>query len=219
MFCQAFQEQMQNSCTVVGFTEADIKALDAFMKQEWCLVILDIHPFDENRTGMLRMMRSIKRTPILTLIPPLEKGEKIALFHAGADVCLDKTTDIEICAAQAETLIQSYLEANAEKETRGIIAYGTELLINSRYRQVIADGEPLALTRKEFDLLYCLASYPGQVFSLEHLYAHVWNDESAIAVDEIVKSQIKSLRKKLASVGKNCIQNEWGVGYKFVLAD
>ena len=99
----------------------------------------------------------------------------------------------EICAAQAKTLIQSYLEVNAEKETRGIIAYGTELLINSRYRQVIADGEPLALTRKEFDLLYCLASYPGQVFSLEHLYVHVWNDESAIAVDEIVKSQIKTI--------------------------
>ena len=73
------------------------------------------------------------------------------------------------------------------------------------------------MTRKEFDLLYCLASYPGQVFSLEHLYAHVWNDTSAIAVDEIVKSQIKSLRKKLAAVGKNYIQNEWGVGYKFVL--
>ena len=36
------------------------------------------------------------------------------------------------CAAQAKTLIQSYLEVNAEKETRGIIAYGTELLINSR---------------------------------------------------------------------------------------
>lgn len=194
-----------------------VEALASYMVEDYCLVILDIHPFDENWTEILRMMRSIKRTPILTLIPPLVKEEKIALFHAGADVCLDKTTDIEICAAQADTLIQSYLEANTVRENNGLIAYGTELLINSRYRQVIVDGEPLVLTRKEFDLLYCLASYPGQVFSLEHLYAHVWNDESAISVDEIVKSQIKSLRKKLASVGKNYIQNEWGVGYKFVL--
>lgn len=46
---------------------------------------------------------------------------------------------------------------------------------------------------------------------------YVWNYGASVSVDETVKAQIKSLRKKLASVGKNYIQNEWGVGYKFVL--
>ena len=123
-FCQAFQEQMQNCHASVCCARTEMNALDIFMKQECCLVILDIQPLDKDKMKMLQIMRRTKHTPILALIPPLEKEEKMALFHAGADVCLDDTTDIELCVAQAEALIQIYLETSAEQEKRGIIMYG-----------------------------------------------------------------------------------------------
>nr|WP_243154143.1 winged helix-turn-helix domain-containing protein [Pseudoflavonifractor sp. 60] len=83
----------------------------------------------------------------------------------------------------------------------------------------MVDGKPLELSRKEFDLLHCLAAYPGQVFSRGQIYSHIWDDEPTVAVDEAVKSLIKKLRKKLATVDKDYIQNMRGVGYKFVLPD
>ncbi len=75
------------------------------------------------------------------------------------------------------------------------------------------------MTRKEFDIFLCLASSPGQVFSREQLYDCIWGEGPAIAIDEAVKTQIKRLRGKLALAGKNYIQTEWGIGYKFVLSD
>lgn len=215
-FCQAFQEQMQNSHASVCCARTEMNALDIFMKQECCLVILDIQPLDKDKMKLLQIMRRTKHIPILALIPPLEKEEKMALFHAGADVCLDDTTDIELCVAQAEALIQIYLETSAEQEKRGIIMYGAELIINSRYRQVIVDGEPLELTRKEFDLLHYLASNQRQVFSRRQLYNQVWNDSTTGSGEETVRVHLNTLRKKLLQMNKDVIENVRGVGYRFV---
>lgn len=96
------------------------------------------------------------------------------------------------------------------------LIFGTYLTIDPCCRQVYLHGESLSLTRKEFDLLYYLASNPGQVFSKEQLYHHVWHDFSALEGEDTVKTHIKTLRKKLGPVGKSCIQNIWGIGYKFV---
>ena len=77
------------------------------------------------------------------------------------------------------------------------------------------NGRDLQFTRKEFDLLFCLASNPGQVFSREQLYEQVWDEHAAYNVDDVVKSQIRLLRQKLSVTGKEYIKNVWGVGYRF----
>lgn len=165
---------------------------------------------------MLHIMHSTKRIPILALIPPLEKDEKIALFRAGADVCMDRETDIDLCAAQANALIQGYLEPRAEQDYRDIVSFGTELIISPKCRQVIVDGEQLELTRKESDLLHYLAHHQPQVFSLGQLYEQVWPNGIADGGEETVRVHLNTLRKKLRSVNKDFIQNVWGVGYRFV---
>lgn len=87
-----------------------------------------------------------------------------------------------------------------------------DLIIDPVKHQTTLKGEPLNLTRKEFDLLFHLAR---QVLSREQLYSAVWNEDTAFNVDEQVKAHIKALRRKLAPSGKELIQNEWGVGYRF----
>lgn len=165
---------------------------------------------------MLHIMGSTKHTPILALIPPMEKEDKIALFHTGAVVCLDKAADVEICVAQAKALIQIYLEPTAEHESRDIISYGSGLIIKPRYRQVIVDGESLELTRKEFDLLHYLARYQKQVFSRRQLYEQVWPDGVVESCDETVRVHLSTLRKKLMLMNKDLIKNVRGVGYCFI---
>lgn len=95
------------------------------------------------------------------------------------------------------------------------LTFGTELVINPLYRQVHLKGRSIQLTRREFDLLYLLASRPGQVFSREQLYSHIWNTDTEFGVDEAVRFQIKSLRKKLTRTRGSYIQTVRGIGYRF----
>ena len=88
-------------------------------------------------------------------------------------------------------------------------------MIDPQTRQVLLTGRNLPFTRKEFDLLFCLASNPGQVFSREQLYEQVWDEHAAYNVDGVVKSQIRLLRQKLSATGREYIKNVWGVGYRF----
>ena len=120
------------------------------------------------------------------------------------------------CTAQACPLIKLYLDAKIADNNEHPLVFGTELIINSIYRHIIIDGEPLELTRTEFDLLFYMAKHPNQIFSRQQLYRQVWGDDLGINGENTVRSHIGNLYKKLADVGKNYIQNTRGVGYKFV---
>lgn len=215
--CQAIYDSMQNDLTDVCYMTSAIKALASYMTQDYCLVILDVHLSDVSGIELLRTIRKAKHMPILVLTDFVNTDDKLTLFEAGADACVEGTPNIAVCVAQANALINLYVGAGIHDGPHNLIAFGSELIISPRYRQVIIDGTPLELTKKEFDIFYYLATYPGQVFTREQLYDCAWNDVPAVAVDEAVKAQIKSLRRKLALMGKDYIHTERGIGYKFIL--
>ena len=97
--------------------------------------------------------------------------------------------------------MQLYCELKPQPGICYTLAFGKDLVIDPLARQVLLNGKDLRLTRKEFDLLFCLASNPGQVFSRKQLYSHVWDEHAAYNVDEVVKTQIKTLRQKLSTTG------------------
>ena len=132
------------------------------------------------------------------------------------NACLEQPADATLCTAQACPLVQLYLDAKIADNNEHPLVFGTELIINSIYRHIIIDGEPLELTRTEFDLLFYMAKHPNQIFSRQQLYRQVWGDDLGINGENTVRSHIGNLYKKLADVGKNYIQNTRGVGYKFV---
>lgn len=191
-------------------------ALNDFTQWPYCLIILDIPCLLAKTLDAVRIMRESGTMPILVLIEMATAKEKVALFQAGVNACLEKSVDLPVCAAQAKSLVHLYWEAQAGEQKQWPLIFGNELIINPIYRQVIIDGEQLMLTRTEFDLLFCLALHPGQIWSREQLYCHVWNDNLGLAGDNTVRTHIGNLRKKLMDIGKNYIQNTRGVGYKFV---
>ncbi len=215
--CRAIYDGMRDEFTDVCYMTSAVEVLVDYMKQEYSLVILGSQLAMMSDMELLRILRKANHMPILVLADFLSPEDKVELFHAGADACIDKPLNIEVCIAQANALTQRYMESDVEKECSDIIAFGTKLIICPRYRQVVADGKTLSLTKKEFDLLHFFAQSPKQVFSRTQLYEQVWNEDSTIGVDEIVKAHIKSLRKKLGFMGKEYIQTVWGTGYKFVL--
>lgn len=214
--CQSIQNRLQRADMAVDYTLSVQEALNDFLPQPYSLLIFDTSFETTDTLELLRSVRKSTPAPILVLVRKITAKEKVGLFYAGATACIEKPLDLSLCVAQANSLIQQYMEARSENQTYKPLTYGVELIIDPIYRQVIIDGERLILTRKEFDLLLCLARHPKQIWSRTQLYQYVWSDDLGLNGENTVRSHIGNLRKKLADVGKSYIQNCWGVGYKFV---
>ena len=76
-------------------------------------------------------------------------------------------------------------------------------------------GKEIAFTKKEFDILLCLASHPGRVFTKEQLYDYVWDDKIIFNVESVIKTHISSVRQKMSDADIEYIRNVWGIGYRF----
>lgn len=198
---------------IIG-TSSVAEALDNLAKRELCLIILDAAISAEDDHRLLTAIRKSKTTPILILSSQSCHVERLRVLQAGAHAYIGHPYSMEECLAQAQALMQLYCELKPQQEVCYTLAIGKDLVVDPLSRQALLNGKDLRLTRKEFDLLFCLASNPGQVFSREQLYNHVWDEHSAYNVDEVVKAQIKTLRQKLSMTGNEYIKNVWGIGYR-----
>jgi DNA-binding response OmpR family regulator len=90
------------------------------------------------------------------------------------------------------------------------------LVIDTKKRNIERDGKNINLTQYEFDVLYLLASSPGQVFSKAQIYNQVWKTPYYGAEDNVM-SLIRRIRKKIEPDPAKPIYivTVWGVGYKF----
>lgn len=214
--CRQIKYSLQSATTEVYYALSVSDGLKRFMEHEYCLVIMDIALSETDGQKLLKFMRRAKTIPILVLSSKPGREAKLSAYQAGALAYLEKPYELEECLVQAESLMDLYINLQFPKSRCYTLAFGMDLIIDPEQRIAILDDEELNLTRKEFDLLFCLASHAGQVLSREQLYGMVWNNENTYDVDEAVKSQIKTLRKKLTAYNREYIKNVWGIGYRFV---
>lgn len=159
--------------------------------------------------------------PFLIAVGNFSSSEsRIHAFNIGIDAFLPKPVDAaETCALIRAVLRRSdLLENYPGKKQRGGIAQGG-LVIDPLRRSVSLYAAPVRLTRKEFDILYLLASYPGIVFTKDEIFERVWDIDAASDTTAVVE-HVSTLRHKLAphAQGKQIIQTVFGVGYKFLAA-
>ena len=191
------------------------EAKTLFLKHEFCLIVLDAHLSAEDDHKLLVSMRNAKSTPIMVLSSQSDPSHRIHALQAGAHAYMGKPYTDDEWMAQAHSLMELYLETAPQGKLCYTLAFGNDLVIDPSTRQVFLKGNELKVTKKEFDILFWLASHPGKVFSKEQLYDHVWNEQSAYNVDDVVKAHIKALRQKLSAADIEYIKNVWGVGYRF----
>ena len=191
------------------------EALEAFSKMNFCLVVLDASMSASDDYNLLKVMRKSKTMPILVLSAYSDYSERIHAFNAGANAYMGKPYTDEECLAQAHALIQHYLAINPKTDLCYTLAFGKDLVIEPETRFVTLQGQELKLTRKEYDILFCLASNPGRVYNCEQLYNHVWDELAVGDVKQVVQYHIKSLRKKMTVSEAEYIKNVWGIGYRF----
>ena len=95
-----------------------------------------------------------------------------------------------------------------------VIVHGALRIEPSSHRATL-DGKEIALTPKEFELLYLFAANPGRAFNREFLIQRIWGGDFE-GIDRAVDNHIRRLRQKLGDFGDK-IATVWGVGYRFVV--
>ncbi len=210
------RKELESDCTEVVCVASVHEALQTFLSREFTLVILDADLSECDGYSLLEVMQTAKPIPILAL------SSKRNRIHENAESSSD---NINICQAASYSLrdslklakraIRSHSECDAEKKCHYAFVCGKELIINPDKREVLLKGQSLELTKTEFDILLCMAKHPGQILSREQIYNHVWNEDTAFNVDDVVKAHIKAIRKKLSAADTQYIQTVRGVGYRF----
>lgn len=216
--CKEIKYSLQNETTDAFYVLSVNEGLKQFAKHHFCLVIIDIALSETNGIEFVKMLRKMKPIPILVLSSKPGSADRITALKAGAHGYMEKPYELEECLAHAQSLMELYAQLHSTESRCYTLAFGMDLIIDPALHQATLKGETLNLTRKEFDLLFCLAEHAGQVLSREQLYSNVWN-EDAHNVDALIKTHIKAIRRKLSSSGKDYIKNVWGIGYRFVPDD
>lgn len=184
-------------------------ALQEFASVPPDLVVLDLSLPDGDGLDLCRQIREKSSAYILMLTGRDDEVDKLVGFRLGADDYVTKPFSPRELAARIEALARRPRQSGSEIEERSI----GDLLIRSASREVFLSGQPLELTRIEFDLLDTFSSSPKVVFTRAQLLERVWG-ENWFGDDHIVDVHVANLRKKLASAGApNVIRTVRGVGY------
>jgi len=158
--------------------------------------------------GLLRKDPRFKETIIMFLTARGEDYSQVAAFDAGADDYVTKPVKPKILVSKVKALLRRLREEDKNQEKLQI----GKLIIDREEYQVTFDGKVFSLPRKEFELLFLLASKPGKVIKREKIMEIVWGSEVVVG-DRTIDVHIRKLREK---IGDKYFKTVKGVGYKFV---
>ena len=155
----------------------------------------------------IREIKTLTNTRIIFLSARGEDFTQIAAFDAGADDYISKPVKPKILLKKISSIAKR-LDRN--KNPIGLLDLG-EIIIDRESYLVTINKDEKNLPRKEFELLYLLATKPGKLFTREEIMLKVWGTEIFVG-DRTIDVHIRKLRKK---IGEKYIKTTKGVGYKF----
>lgn len=155
----------------------------------------------------IREIKTLTNTRIIFLSARGEDFTQIAAFDAGADDYISKPVKPKILLKKISSIAKR-LDRN--KIPIGLLDLG-EIIIDRESYLVTINKDEKNLPRKEFELLYLLATKPGKLFTREEIMLKVWGTEIFVG-DRTIDVHIRKLRKK---IGEKYIKTTKGVGYKF----
>jgi len=181
------------------------------------LVVLDLGLPDLDGADALRMLRGIADTPIIVATARDDEAEIVRLLKAGADDYMVKPFTSAHLDARVTSVLRRVGQSRRDQPT--VIEAGA-LRVDIAQRQSYLDGQPLTLTRKEFDLLAYLAARPGRVVSRRELLEEVWRQPS-VGEDQTIDVHLYWLRRKLGESASSprYLHTVRGVGFRFAAPD
>ena len=189
-------------------------ALAVLAERDVDVVVLDLGLPDLDGTAALRMIRARSTVPVLIATARDREADIVRLLNAGADDYLTKPYSAAHLAARIAAILRRAAPALA-----GALAVGG-LRLDAAAREAALDGRPLALSRREFDLLAYLAARPGSVVPRRELLAQVWGQPDG-GDDATIDVHVSWLRRKLgeSAAAPRYLRTVRGVGVKLVAPD
>jgi two-component system alkaline phosphatase synthesis response regulator PhoP len=178
------------------------------------LIVLDIMMPKMDGIEACRLMRAIpefKSTFMVFLTARSEEYSEIAGFNVGADDYIAKPIKPRALVSRINAILRR--NNTAEEISENKIEIG-DLVIDREAYLVFQGGEKVVLAKKEFELLYLLASKPGKVYTRESILKNIWED-SVVVTNRTIDVHIRKVREKL---GEHYVSTVKGVGYKFELS-
>ena len=188
-----------------------VKGVEKAKAEKPQLIVLDVMMPEMDGIEAYEQIRKIpelKNTIITFLTARGEDYSQVAGFDAGADDYITKPIKPKVLISKVKALLR---RLKTEESSVPIIKIG-DIEINREEYKIAIKGKEVVLPRKEFELLYLLASKPGKVFKREDILDKVWGNE-VIVGGRTIDVHIRKLREKL---GDKSFKTVKGVGYKFV---
>ena len=187
-------------------------------EEDFDLVLLDVMLPKMDGFQVLRELRTYKKSiPILLVTAREDEIDKVLGLELGADDYITKPYSVrELMARVKANLRRNISEAFALAEDESNIIKMGRLVINSERYEVTKDGNPIDLTRREFELLEYLAKKPEKIFSREALLEQVWGYEYLGDV-RTVDVTVRRVREKIEdnSSEPEYVVTKRGLGYYF----
>ncbi|WP_228853686.1 response regulator transcription factor [Aegicerativicinus sediminis] len=191
--------------------ENGLEAVKKAKKEKPHLIILDVMMPEMDgieACEQIRKVPDLSETIITFLTARGEDYSQLAGFDAGADDYITKPIKPKVLVSKVNALLRRLKEEESQDQTIKI----SGLTINREEYKISYKGEEIVLPRKEFELLYLLATKPGKVFKREEILDKVWGNEVVVG-GRTIDVHIRKLREK---IGDKKFKTVKGVGYKFV---
>lgn len=174
------------------------------------LIILDVMMPRKNGVEVCRLLRSqpvFNNTFIIFLTAMADEQSHITGLETGADDYISKPISPKILVSRVNAIFR-----RISKDEDKAIKVGNMTIDPEKFIVNINDQD-VVLAKKEFELLYLLASRPGRVFLRNEILNQVWGHD-VIVGDRTIDVHIRKIRQK---IGVDCVKTVKGVGYKFEL--
>ena len=185
------------------------EALRLFAAGSFSLVVLDVMMPRLDGWGVLKQIRKTSTVPVILLTARNEEYDRLLGFELGVDDYIGKPFSPRELIARMKALIK---RAGASQGAGAVYTLGS-LRVDTVARTAQIDGEAVALSPKEFDLLAFFVSRPEVAFTRDQLLNHVWGYDF-FGDARTVDTHVKSLREKLGAYREHIV-TVWGTGYRF----
>jgi DNA-binding response OmpR family regulator len=182
-------------------------------------ILLDLGLPDKDGFKVCMHIRKLSDVPIIVVTARGDYESRVHGLNLGADDYLVKPYNLAELIARIHAVTRRVRPADAavpaDPSGTDPAVFGA-VRVDHQSRTVTVDGRPVALTRKEYELLVLLARQPGVVFRREHIISEVWQT-SWQGTGRTLEVHVASLRHKLSAPG--LIETVRGVGYRLVVPD
>ncbi|EGL17826.1 MULTISPECIES: response regulator transcription factor [unclassified Paenibacillus] len=196
------------------------EALRLAEERDYSLIVLDLMMPIVDGIEVCRRLRQTSNVPILMLTAKDQEVDKLVGLSIGADDYITKPFSIHEVIARIKAHLRRYKVLGSENSENSPAAETAltsgDLKLDPKTFTLTKDGEEIALTAKEFELLKFFMTNPEQVFTKTQIFRQVWNSDY-LEDDNTVMVHIRKLRKKIEEDPSDPkrIVTVWGIGYKF----